>query len=1043
MSEGHKSPGVTFRSLVERARRKLHAVAVAETLVAGGVGAAVALGLALLLVGLLPFSLGLRATLWGLIGVGALSGLAVLAWRRLLPLRKEQVVAARLEEAAARRGARLSDAVRGAVELLDDGEDESLGRSRALCDAHIRETTQRLEQAGALASVGGVGLGLAVPTLLAAALVMGLAGLVLLVFPQALEARLQQLFDDHAAEEALRARAASLLPLVTDLKLTLRFPAYMGRDDQVIPGSSGDVVAPRGTEIFLEGRADRAVKAAALLLGEREVALEVAGGRTLKGRFLVDAQGSYRFRLTEPDGDTELDPVAHRVTLSPDEVPKVSLEEPAEDAVVRLEDEVPLRFSASDDYGITRVRLVVRRQGSGRPPFEKDLMSPESALRELKGGGSFTVEETGARPGDRLSVYVEALDNDTVGGPQAGRSETRVLTVFSAKEHHRKLIELEEKLLDRMVHVLGDELEAPIDGGAHKRPAEEQRRLIERHGQIDEGGREMLALLDEVLKVLAEDQLSPEEVRRALANMRAELTLPMRNKRELTKGTRVSLDKGRSVLAYVFRHLESYQRDVVGKLEHHVLYLEDLLNTQRLAEARQIAEDLKRTQKDLQELLDQYKKEPSDEARQALLEEIEQLREQMRELMRRLAELQREVPDEYLNQEAFDQQQMMSDAMDLDRLIEEGKLDEAAEMLQKMVEQTQKLMEELEQSGEEYGGEEYQELREKLERFGQELSALEAKQEELLHRNERMLEAAKKQAEKQLQGKLEEKLKELEAKVEQANASLKQIDPTGLFAMEQEDAAFAQARVDDLKSALEQGDLEDALQAAGEAMAAARSVERSVADRTRGRFGTRNKSTLDAKDRLQKARPLVEDVYDELNELMPDPSQLLSKEQRAELRKDAEQQGQLKEQADRVAEQMAEIGKELPIFGPSHKEQLQRAGQKMRQAGRELGRDGLRDARASQQQALQGLQDLREALSEMGQGSGSGGLPLPLPGGGSPGSERSGNGRRRSQEKVKIPGADEFRVPDAFRKDILDAMREGAPEEWQGEVKRYYEELVK
>jgi hypothetical protein len=44
---------------------------------------------------------------------------------------------------------------------------------------------------------------------------------------------------------------------------------------------------------------------------------------------------------------------------------------------------------------------------------------------------------------------------------------------------------------------------------------------------------------------------------------------------------------------------------------------------------------------------------------------------------------------------------------------------------------------------------------------------------------------------------------------------------------------------------------------------------------------------------------------------------------------------------------------------------------------------------------------------------------------------------------VKIPDGSEFRVPDAFRKDILDAMKEGAPQDWMGEVKRYYEELVK
>ena len=44
---------------------------------------------------------------------------------------------------------------------------------------------------------------------------------------------------------------------------------------------------------------------------------------------------------------------------------------------------------------------------------------------------------------------------------------------------------------------------------------------------------------------------------------------------------------------------------------------------------------------------------------------------------------------------------------------------------------------------------------------------------------------------------------------------------------------------------------------------------------------------------------------------------------------------------------------------------------------------------------------------------------------------------------MEIPGADAYKVPDAFRKDLLDAMRQGAPEAYRAEVQRYYEELVK
>ena len=34
-------------------------------------------------------------------------------------------------------------------------------------------------------------------------------------------------------------------------------------------------------------------------------------------------------------------------------------------------------------------------------------------------------------------------------------------------------------------------------------------------------------------------------------------------------------------------------------------------------------------------------------------------------------------------------------------------------------------------------------------------------------------------------------------------------------------------------------------------------------------------------------------------------------------------------------------------------------------------------------------------------------------------------------------------MPEEYRKDILDAMKQGAPEKYKDQVKRYYEEIVK
>lgn len=44
---------------------------------------------------------------------------------------------------------------------------------------------------------------------------------------------------------------------------------------------------------------------------------------------------------------------------------------------------------------------------------------------------------------------------------------------------------------------------------------------------------------------------------------------------------------------------------------------------------------------------------------------------------------------------------------------------------------------------------------------------------------------------------------------------------------------------------------------------------------------------------------------------------------------------------------------------------------------------------------------------------------------------------------VRIPGADEYRAPEKFREDILEAMKQRAPQGFDDQVRRYYEELIK
>ena len=55
---------------------------------------------------------------------------------------------------------------------------------------------------------------------------------------------------------------------------------------------------------------------------------------------------------------------------------------------------------------------------------------------------------------------------------------------------------------------------------------------------------------------------------------------------------------------------------------------------------------------------------------------------------------------------------------------------------------------------------------------------------------------------------------------------------------------------------------------------------------------------------------------------------------------------------------------------------------------------------------------------------------------------RLGGSVRMQKEKVLLPSEDQYKVPSAFREDILDAMKKQTPKNYERLVNEYYKELV-
>ncbi len=924
----------------------------------------------------------------------------------------------------------LSLDVLAAVELSRTREAD--GASQALAGAFLRQMDERARTVAPQSIVDSRGVrraGMALGGLvLALAVVMVLAG-----------ARWREGASKSLQQVTQPAAATLVEPITGDIELTYRYPAYTGLAPRTVAGSNGEVSAPAGTEVLLKTRSDREVDRAEIVVNGETLPLKVEGRRDLSGSFVAKKAGHYHFVFYEGKG-TRPEAVGPDITLNveADAPPQVTLMTPAPELEIDPGQQVTLKYEATDDYGLNGLALVFRAPGAKeetRVPLRRE------DGRRSRDTYTWNLGTLKVQPGDRITYYVEAQDNDTVEGPKRGVSRTQVLRIYSAAEHRRAALQKAEALWGRMVDHLADRLESP-DRAPKKDPQQ-----VTAGQTVDASGQQLVADMRALGQELSRERDAPTELFNALNNIAQ------------TLGRRVtSTSDFRRLYLRTVRlrnedwgtgnRLSSAVEEEIEELERDILYLESLLDRQKLEALQEMARRLSAERRELANLIEQYKANPDEAAREQVMQQIEQLKARIQELMQRMAEMRKGIRDEHLNAEALAEMMKDQDVQggldEVERLMREGKTDEALAKLQELGQQMDEMVNSLDQAQDEFGEEQYPELAEKFGKFMKELEDTASEQQKVADQTRALRDQARERNRDQLAERGKAMRDELMRQVEQVQKDYKAMQPDELNSRASRPLEEAQEELENLKNALKVNDFDLAAESAQRAEDAARQLsmlaeQQRQLDEMYGNPDEVRQKSQQLAQRMNKDAKQVEDVSRKLDSLFPQPGSQMSQQERQQLQQLAQQQQQLEQKAQGLRQQMQEMEQTAPIFGQEAGEQMDQIGQRMGEAAQRMeGKDPGRGY-GEQQAAMEGLRQFQQQMKESQRGKGKGrGLPLPMGVGG----KREGNGRD-PRDKVEIPDEDAFQAPKEFRKDLLDAMKQGAPEKYQEQVKRYYEELVK
>jgi chaperonin cofactor prefoldin len=1033
-----QGPYSDISRVLDGARRRRRAVLAATA--AGWGGAALA---AAALAGAIGLGIGPGGMAWWLrpvaLGLGAAAVLAALAWAGW-SLWRTAWGAPEVAVTVAGGDDSLRSALLSAVEL--DGDRAGLdarGLSTALADEHIARTGERAR---------AVDLSRAVPDRPARR-----AGLALAAGLAAWGVAASVLGPDLGRGWArLLAGVAPVVgppraePITGDVEITYLYPAYTGRPERKVPGSDGSIQAPRGTEVRLSTRSDRPVKGARVAVEgatpeqRRAVALLVKDRRDLSGSFVVDGPGSYRFQFT--DGDQVLvngPPIP--VTVEADAFPEVRIASPAGEVEVAADARVHVEWGASDDFGLGDLTLVVKA-----PAGDEERRPLRSLAPARRDSGAFELDLAPMRlaEGEKLLYWLEVMDNDTVSGPKRAASATRAAKIYSQAEHHQRLLAEARRHWEEMVRLLGDRLEQLPRG----MPPEVTR--VSKGLALDGRTRQLHERLREASQAMRKEKAAPRELAAALANV----AQGIRDREVMATSARQTLSRhlqfGRPGELLVTRRVDELDDALDRELEKDVLYLESLFDKRRAEDLVRMAKDLASRRRELASLLEKYRQAPSEQAKKQLLAEVSRLRGRMQEMLRQMSELARGVSDAHMNAEAMAE---LAKGKDVDQgmkrveeLLARGDVDEALRELDAMGSALQDMLSSLERTA---GNpdERTAALSRQLRDFQKDLASVEQEQEKVAAETEKVRGEYRKATQERMR-RAEPAIRRIEELARKAQEELGR-SRAGTAPRSEDDFAQARERLDDLGRALAGRDLDAALDASRRALGPMQRLATGLEDEAlmSERFPQLRKrdpeELREAARHASLAVPPARQAREELEKLFPDARTVLPQGEQQKLDRLAREQQALEQQAGRLQQKLEQLSQEAPIFPPQAMQGLGEGRGHMQAAASELGQRNPQRGLGQQREAQAALERVRKGIEEMGRGGGQGGGGFPFPFADAGSRRQEGPEGDPSREKVEIPQADASKAREEFRRDLLEAMKQGTPEPYQGEVKRYYEELVK
>lgn len=469
-------------------------------------------------------------------------------------------------------------------------------------------------------------------------------------------------------------------PVITNFEVACNYPDYTGKPDEILK-NMGDLVIPAGTKLTWKFSTQN-VNGISFNSGDSAYAVKRSGETefTFSKTFLQSS--AYTIKVSN-EKIQNADSMAYSLNVTPDLYPVIAVKEKNDSATQKYFYYIG---EISDDYGLRRLTFNYQlTRADSTTSVTKSLDVPFTAGTSSRFSYYWQLSDFSVKPGDKINYYFEVWDNDGIHGSKSSKSELLNFEMPSLNELNKELSKDNKELKQELKDAMKQARDVQKDLEAMKDKLQEKSNMNW-----------------EDKKNLNQNLEKQKELQQQLEEIKKKMDSNFEKQNEFKEVSPEIAQKQQRLQELFEQVMNKEMKEMMEKMQK---MLEDMQKKDALDKMDDMQSNSEKTEKELDRMLELFKKLEFDQKLQETASKLEKLAEKQEELSKQ-AEKNADAKDAKQQEDLKKQQEQLNkdlkeakkDVEDLKKLNEETKSEQDFKEIEKSLETAEKQMDDAQQN---------------------------------------------------------------------------------------------------------------------------------------------------------------------------------------------------------------------------------------------------------------------------------------------------------------------------------------------------------